>query len=110
VGGATGLTVIHFTSDLFGAGWNFHLHCPAPKIAINGMAEVLTTTMHLEGSMNEGSRDTGTPSGDWEMDFTIDDDATVDVGVVCVNPPVGNSAPTAGGASARATYWAVPRR
>ena len=74
------------------------------------MAEGLTTTMHLEGSMNEGSRDTGSPNGKWEMDFTIDDDAIVDVGIICVDAPVGNSAPVQNNSSvadAKKLWYAV---
>jgi hypothetical protein len=92
-GGVTGLTVIHSTDSLVGAGWNYTLHCPGNKIAINGGAETFQTQMHLNGTMNAGARDNGVPNGTWEIDFHIDDDAVVNLVLVCVDPPVGNSAP-----------------
>jgi hypothetical protein len=44
------------------------------------------------------------------MDFTMDDDATVDLGIVCASTPVANSAQTPAGTSTKATHWKVARR
>jgi hypothetical protein len=74
--------------------------CPAGKIAIGGGAADDTTfaNLKIDGGRNAGAYASNTPNNQWQIFISLTTAGTdqIDGQQVCVNPPVGNSAPVAG--------------